>query len=75
MQDLGAATHIIVRVGRMHIDKPDWVKHGDAGIYSIHAAAEGDRVVTGGGDQKVRTIQTVSGDAVREFAESADATR
>jgi hypothetical protein len=36
----------------VHLIKPEWVVHGEAGIYSLTASAE--RVATGGGDHKVR---------------------
>jgi WD40 repeat protein len=36
----------------VYLTKPEWVAHGEAGIYSL--SASGDRLATGGGDQKVR---------------------
>lgn len=44
----------------VHLSKPEWVTHGEAGIYSLTASAE--RVATGGGDHKVRIGPRVHAD-------------
>lgn len=43
----------VLGVLRMLFDKPEWVTHAN-GIYSLDLSQDNTRVVTGGGDEKVR---------------------